>query len=179
MRVSHFLNINTIFWIFTLFCGLEVFIRGGQCIMIKIQKWDFLLAGCRIVGKGEIIKEKVHMWTQISLQLCQWPHTFWKVFTYPRGMYIPISTMIGALFAHSFIPQVFTKHLQHAGHLYKYWRYSSEQNKWNSLPSWTLPSMDHVGVQSVRSVIDATARAAQGSQNLGKALFSPRKCIPS
>lgn len=92
MRVSHFLNINTIFWIFTLFCGLGVFIRGGQWIMIKIQKWDFLLAGCRTVGKGEVIKEKVHMWTQISLQLCQWLHTFWKVFTYPRGMYIPIST---------------------------------------------------------------------------------------
>lgn len=178
MTVSHFLNINTIFWIFTLCCGLEVFTRGGQCIMIKIQKWDFLLAGCRIVGKGEIIKG-ARVDTDF-LTIMSVTTYLWKGLYISQGhVYTHFNTMIGALFAHSFIPQVFTKHLQHAGHLYKYWRCSSEQNKRNSLPSWTPPSMDHVGVQSVGSVIVATARAAQGSQNLGKALFSPRKCIPS
>lgn len=46
------------------------------------------------------------------------------------------------------------------------------------LPAFMDPALHgpQLGVQSVRSVIDATARAAQGSQNLGKALFSPRKC---
>lgn len=181
MRVIHFLNTNTMFWIFPLFCALEVFIPGGQCMLI-IQKWDFLLTGRRMAGKGEVIKEKLQGGTLISLQVYQCPHNFGKVFVYPRSVYTHFNTLIGALFAHLFILQVFTKHLQHAGCLYnKYGRYSSEQNKWNSLILWTLPSMDQVGCTGCEICDWCCSQSCPSllESEQGSVLSTPKKCMPS
>ena len=55
-----------------------------------------------------------------------------------QGRVLPIPTHWLELcsFIHSFIPQICSEHLQHIRHLSRYWRYNSEQGKWDSLPSW-------------------------------------------
>lgn len=116
----------------------------------------------------------LHRWDTDFLSHIR-PKELLESLLYPKGRYIPVSTHLLELY--SFIPQIFTKHLQRARHLSRSCRRGSEQN--NSTPC--LHDLPSASARSVTPEPGTPGRTARGCWSLGKALRfpSPNNCIPT
>ena len=94
-----------------------------------------LLTGSSAVVKGGGVRRIYTDGHQFLQQSSQCHKPLGMSLCIPRAGITNSNPLIGALFIYSFIPQISSEHLQHIRHLSRYWRYNSEQSKWDSLPS--------------------------------------------
>ena len=128
-RVVHFLN--TIFWIFPLFCALQVFISEANAPWkdSEVRAVASLLTGSRVVVKAGVIEEFIQMDTDFLNNHLNASIPLRMSLCIPGAGITNSNPLIGALFMHSFTPKIFSERLQHVRHLSRYWRYNSERNK--------------------------------------------------
>lgn len=135
----------------------------------KWEQWLSLLTASKVVVKGEVIKEFTQMDTDF-LTIISTPAYLLDCLCVSQGHVLPISTHWLELCSliYSFIPQIFSEHLQHVRHLPRFWRYGHEPVR---LPAFmNLPSRS---TQSVRCVW-----AARAFWSLGQALCPPQPKEP-